>query len=147
MIGEVIDGHMGYVFLWGIFVKGAFMRGTLTYLYGFFQLLLCQFPLTLVYANMVDYKFRQELVGPPMKRTRFQIIWPRIPFFLIITVEILLAIAYVLSYGVVSMVLGPLRIWSVILHILLFHQVINLRPNSLRSGAQIWIGELRTATE
>ncbi|XP_065078386.1 transmembrane protein 62-like isoform X2 [Ochlerotatus camptorhynchus] len=49
--GEVIDGHVGIVFVWGIFVNGTFLPGTLTYFYGFFQLLFCQFPLIVIYAS------------------------------------------------------------------------------------------------
>lgn len=48
---EVIDGHMGVVFVWGIFVNGSFIPGTLQYLYGFCQLMLCQFALINVFAN------------------------------------------------------------------------------------------------
>lgn len=33
--GEVIDGHWGVVFLWGILVRGSFQPGTLTYMYVF----------------------------------------------------------------------------------------------------------------
>jgi hypothetical protein len=51
---EVIDGYFSAIFVWGIFVKDAFLPGTLTYLYGFLQLTLCQFPLIHVYANSVD---------------------------------------------------------------------------------------------
>lgn len=56
MIGEVIDGHMGYVFSWGIFVNGGYVPVYLTYLYGFFQLMLSQFPLTIIFANIVYRK-------------------------------------------------------------------------------------------
>lgn len=53
-IGELIDGHIGVIFAWGLFVKGSYLPGSLTYLYGFFQLLFCQFPLIIIYANSVD---------------------------------------------------------------------------------------------
>lgn len=51
--GEVIDGHLGIVFVWGIFVNGSFLPGTLTYFYGFFQLMFCQLPLIVIYASNV----------------------------------------------------------------------------------------------
>lgn len=137
-VGEIIDGHWGWVFMWGIFVKGAFMPGTLSYLYGFFQLLFCQLPLIVIYANMVDFKFREEFSGVTRKRTRFQSFWPHLPFILIITVELALAVFYFIAYGSVSFVLGPIRTWSVILHMILFHQAYNLKPKSLRSGMAVW---------
>lgn len=147
-VGEVVDGHLGWVFLWGIFVKGVFMEGNLTYLYGFFQLMFCQFPLIFIYASMVDYKFRQEVKGGAeggrVKRTRCQKFWPHIPFAFIITVEVILAVFYFIAYGTVSFVMGPLRTWSVILHIVLFHQAYTLNARvSLRSGMAIWAGDVK----
>lgn len=141
MVGEVIDGHTGWVFMWGIFVKGVFLPGTLSYLYGFVQLMLCQLPLIYIFACMVDWKYKQAFRGSPLakkKKSTFQTFWPHLPFTLIILVEIILAIFFLLAYGPTSFVLGPLRTWSVVLHIFLFHQAYRLEEKSLRSGMLVW---------
>lgn len=36
---EVLDGHIGYYFSWGMFVKGSFIPGTLNYWYGLHQVI------------------------------------------------------------------------------------------------------------
>ena len=36
-IGEVIDGHSGACFAFGVFVDGHFLEGSLTYVVGFLQ--------------------------------------------------------------------------------------------------------------
>lgn len=36
-IGEVIDGHSGACFAFGVFVDGYFLEGSLTYVVGIFQ--------------------------------------------------------------------------------------------------------------
>lgn len=36
-MAEVIDGHTGLMFVWGLYVKGALLPGSLTYVYGIFQ--------------------------------------------------------------------------------------------------------------
>lgn len=143
MVGEVIDGYTGWVFMWGIFVKGTFFPGTLTYLYGFNQLLLCQMPLLMVYAGMLDHKFRNEWNGrgqPQLKKnkTNCQAFWPHLPFALIIIVEVVLAGFYLVEYGIMSLLLCPLRFWSVVVHMYLFHQVYRLEEKSVREGIAVW---------
>lgn len=142
MVCEVIDGHLGWVFMWGIFVKGQFFPGTLSYLYGFTQLMFCQGPFHLVLGSMVDYKFRRGFIGVELKtKTTFQKIWPRVPFILIIVVEIILAILYGYQYGATGFVLGPLRTWSVALHLYLFYRAYHLKPHELAAGMSIWSNE------
>lgn len=51
--GEIIAGHFGIIFSWGVFVNETFIPGSFTYAYGFIQMFSCQFPLTLVLANNV----------------------------------------------------------------------------------------------
>ena len=36
-IGELVDGHLGVSAVWGVYVNGAFVPGTLTYIYGLIQ--------------------------------------------------------------------------------------------------------------
>lgn len=56
-VGDVITGHTGVVFVWGIFVKNGFLPGFQTYLHGFYQLFLCQFPLIFIYASIVYNRY------------------------------------------------------------------------------------------
>lgn len=56
-VGEVLEGHIGAIFSWGIIVNGTFIPGLFTYVYGFIQMILCQIPLTLVLANCADERY------------------------------------------------------------------------------------------
>ena len=36
-VGELLEGYIGVVFVWGMFVYGSYLPVCLTYLYGIFQ--------------------------------------------------------------------------------------------------------------
>lgn len=36
-VGEIMSDYIGLVCVWGIYVKGAFLPGSLTFFYGIFQ--------------------------------------------------------------------------------------------------------------
>lgn len=131
-IGEVIDGHMGIIFSWGIYVNGGYLPGSLTYLYGFFQLLLCQFPLICIFANCVDTRYRQYVgLAEPAKGYCGRKCL-HAPFFIIIAVEVILAIFFWNAYGTLAFLLGPFRTWSVVMNAVLWHVARNIPDNCLR---------------
>lgn len=133
--GELIDGHFGVIFVWGIFVNGAYLPGSLTFLYGFLQLLLCQVPLTIIFANCVETRYYQH-IGLPSKHHRLPLCslkkLAHAPFYLIITVEIILAVFFWNAYGVVAFLIGPFRTWSVVLNISLWYMARNVPDKCLR---------------
>jgi hypothetical protein len=127
-ITEVIDNHLAVVFLWGIFVNNAFLPGTLQYFYGFFQLLLCQFPLIFIFAENIWNRYNETKTAKSILKSTFK----NMPFFLIMLVEIILAIYYWTAYGTFVFLITPLRTWSVILNITLWYQSKYLPNSSLR---------------
>uniref|UniRef100_A0A2M3ZKX5 Putative transmembrane protein 62 n=1 Tax=Anopheles braziliensis TaxID=58242 RepID=A0A2M3ZKX5_9DIPT len=135
-IGEIIDGHMGVVFVWGIFVNNAFLPGTLTYLYGFFQLMLCQLPLTIIFANNTTRRFYRR----DMEKNHgwIETLWKNATFILIMTVEVLLAAIFWHSYGLLAFIIAPLRVWSIVMNIILWHQSRYIPEKCLRSAAAVW---------
>lgn len=54
VVGEVIDGHVGAVFAWGMIVNNSFLPGSFTYAYGFLHILSFQLPLTLILAHDIE---------------------------------------------------------------------------------------------
>lgn len=134
-IGEVVDGHMGIVFLWGIFVNGNFLPGSLTYLHGFLQLLLCQVPLLFIYSNCVEVRYYQ-FIG--VRAENHQVPWcswrrlSNAAFYFIISVEIILAIIFWNSYGTLAFLIGPFRTWSVVLNAALWYSARNIPDHCLR---------------
>lgn len=135
-IGEVIDGHIGVVFVWGIFVNNAFLPGTLTYLYGFFQLMLCQLPLTIIFANNVTRRFYRR--GTEKNYGWMVALWRNAPFILIMAVEVLLAGIFWNSYGLLAFIITPLRAWSILLNVVLWYQSRYIPEKCLRSAATVW---------
>lgn len=132
-IGEVIDGHLGIIFSWGIYIKGGYLPGSLTYLYGFFQLLFCQLPLIWIYARCVENRYlcytgiRQEKF-----RGKISFCTEHSPFIIIIIIEIVLAIFFWQAYGTMAFLLGPFRTWSILLNVSLWHLARNLPDKCLR---------------
>ncbi|XP_058450180.1 transmembrane protein 62-like [Malaya genurostris] len=136
--GEIIDGHMGIVFVWGIFVNGAFLPGTLTYLYGFFQLAFCQLPLIVIFASNSQKRFYRGPSSGEKKLNFLAASWQNLPFILIMTVELLLALIFWNAYGTLAFMITPLRTWSILLNLLLWYQSKNLPMKCLRSAAAVW---------
>lgn len=130
--GEVVDGHWGWIFAWGIYVNGGYLPGSLTYLYGFFQLVMCQLPLMCIFGQCVDERYRR-LVGVPEKMRNG---WTRrcahVPFALIVAVEVVLAVFFWNAYGPLAFVCGPFRTWSVVLHVVLWWIARRVPDESIR---------------
>lgn len=134
-ICEVIDDHYGVVFLWGIYVDGTYMPGTLTYLYGSFQLLLCQFPVICILAKCVEKRYF-NVIGMPLKKHRGSICSPRklsqAPFYIIVGAEIGLAITFAYNYGMLAFLITPFRTWSIVLNLMLWYSVKRLPEHCMR---------------
>lgn len=137
-IGHIIDGHMGIIFSWGMFVKGHFLPGTLSYLYGYFQLMFCSFPLVFIYAQVVWDRYNILLVP---EKQRPKTIWSRtfeyLPFCTVLLTEIVLAGFFWSIYGPLSAFLGPLRTWSMVLHCALFYWAKTLPKYTLKSAMTV----------
>jgi hypothetical protein len=55
-----------------------------------------------------------------------------LPFVVVLTLQMKFAYSFWLAYGTVAFLLGPLRTWSVLLGIVLWHQATTLQENTLR---------------
>ncbi|XP_075974163.1 transmembrane protein 62-like [Anticarsia gemmatalis] len=122
-IGELIDGHVGAIFAWGILIRGAFLPEPFTYMYGSVQLMFVQIPLILVLAHCLDYR----LFGFHVRGVRRLI--QNLPFVFLLSIQLLLAYFFWLEYGTMSFMFGPLRTWSIALSILLWYKTLNLPPD------------------
>ncbi|GAB0096777.1 Neurotransmitter-gated ion-channel ligand-binding domain [Sergentomyia squamirostris] len=136
--GDIIDGHFGVVFMWGIVVDGIILPGSLTYLYGFFQLLFCQLPLLFVYGSILDRRYRHTINPPIRIKGRLRKCLQHLPFLIIMIVEFVLLYFHWSSYGFVSMIIAPLRTWSLILNLALWYQAQYIPDKCLHSGFAAW---------
>lgn len=133
-IVEVVDGHMGYVFFHGIYLNnGGYIPNALSCLYGFFQLMLCQLPMTFIVATLVNKRYCKYM--GIQRKTKSSALFRKFihaPFVVITLVEIILAIVFATDYGLVALLLSPFRTWSVIMNIVLWLMARNIPYESLR---------------
>ncbi|XP_045625746.1 transmembrane protein 62 [Procambarus clarkii] len=136
-VGEVIEDHIGVVFAWGTFVNRSYLPGSLTYAYGFFQLLCFHFPLTLAVAHCIDFRFWSLYIDPLCSFPRY--LCRHVCLLFLVTIQMITAYFFWLAYGTMAFVLGPLRTWSAILGMVLWHQSSTMHKDLLRGAAEIWI--------
>ncbi|PSN33115.1 hypothetical protein C0J52_15540 [Blattella germanica] len=139
-----IEGHTGVIFAWGTVINGAYLPGSFTYAYGFLQMCTFQLPFTLVLAQCVDHRYRSHLLGKP--HSLLDRLCHHLPFVVILTLQMAFAYFFWLAYGTMAFLLGPLRTWSVLLGIILWHQVTILPEKSLRDAASVWGNRHMTAS-
>lgn len=128
---EVLDGHIGVYFVWGIFVKGHFVAGTLNWWYGFYQLMFFQFPLMLIIAGVAHRRFKDFLKcdkSSPLVITSTEpespkrIMYKNVAFIILLLAEISLALLYINQNGLLFAFIAPMRIWGIALTCFLFYQ-------------------------
>lgn len=120
-VAELLEDHLGVVFIWGMYVNGSFLPGSLAYFYGVFQIITFHIPLLMYLGYMMlfirDDKNRNE---------KFQFLrrlWHLyIPFgALLIFQTFITLIEFPAAYGTKAMVLGPVRTGSVFLALISNH--------------------------
>lgn len=129
---SVIDGHDGIIFAWGIYVQGNLLPGSFTYFYASLQLLFCQFPLVWIFSLRLAERYF-EVLGMPSKNHRG---WckkfSRALFYLIIVIEIAIAIIMGILYGIIAFFTGVTRTWSVAFHLYLYYSARHVPSKALR---------------
>ncbi|CAH0714521.1 unnamed protein product, partial [Brenthis ino] len=119
-IGELIDGHIGAIFAWGILIKGVFLPEPFTYMYGSVQLMFVQIPLMFILANCLEMRLAHcNLKG-------FRGLLRNLPFIILLSIQSLLAYFFWLEYGTLSFLLSPLRTWSIGLSVTLWYKILTL---------------------
>jgi len=119
---EVLDGHIGYAFLWGTFVKGTFVPGTLSYWYGLHQMMFFQLPLTVILAGVLKRRYNTFIAGGMVDTSMWVVLKKNLPFVALLIAETLLAIFYLIQNGIVSFLIAPVRVWGLLFSVFLFYQ-------------------------
>lgn len=119
---EILDGNIGYNFLWGIFVSNQFVPGTLNYWYGFHQLVWFQFPLMIILAGVLRASYKRSLLNERVTESFLTALKHNLAFVALIIAELGLAMFYIIQNGFFAFLIAPLRVWSVIFSIWLFYQ-------------------------
>jgi hypothetical protein len=127
---EILDGHVGYNFLWGIFVNGHYVPGTLNWWYGLHQLLWFQFPLMIILAGVLKRSYKRSLLGDRTNEGFLSALRSNLPFVALMIAELSLAAFYFIQNGILAFLIAPLRVWSVLFSIWLFYQSYFKIPDS-----------------
>lgn len=125
---EVLDGTIGYYFVWGTFVKGELVPGTLNWWYGFHQLIFFQLPLMIIISGVLQRRFKRFLKknqDQPLTQNQDSLlhtIFDNLPFVALLIAESLLAIFYLIQNGILAFCIAPIRVWGIALTLYLFRE-------------------------
>ncbi|XP_076013792.1 transmembrane protein 62 [Genypterus blacodes] len=123
-IGEMIDGHSGACFAFGVFIDGYFLEGSLTYVVGVVQLLFFNMPLTCYLCWSLHHRcrgntFRSHLLRPGC---RWRTLALHLIMLLLLTWQAQSCYFLLETYGAMAFLLSPVRTWALGLGLLLVHR-------------------------
>ncbi|XP_075225591.1 transmembrane protein 62-like isoform X2 [Lycorma delicatula] len=138
-VGEIIENHVGIIFVWGTVINGSFLPGSFTYAYGFAQLVIFQFPLILYLSHHLDRRLngRSHLHNSNKALIFMNYLWKIFPFIIIISVQVLFTYSFWLEYGGMAVLLGPLRLWSIFYALWLIYFAHVIPEVAIRSAASL----------
>ncbi|XP_050451450.1 transmembrane protein 62-like isoform X2 [Cataglyphis hispanica] len=137
-VGEIIEDHIGVIFIWGIFIGNRYLPGGFTYAYGYFQLCCFYLPLMLIMAHRVDRRLQEAENPARQTMSKFRLIWHYGPTWILILIQSIMAYILYLEYGIIAILLCPLRTGSIIIAALLCYYVNTMPLSCLRSAASVW---------
>ncbi|XP_012992787.2 transmembrane protein 62 isoform X2 [Esox lucius] len=137
-IGELIDGHSGACFSFGVFIDGHFLEGSLTYVVGFMQLLFFNMPLTCylcwsLHLRSRGNSFRSHFSGPAC---RWKTLAVHAVMLLLLVWQAYSCYFLLETYGPLAFFLSPVRTWAVGLALLLVYWAWRGPTPRLRSNAK-----------
>uniref|UniRef100_A0A672PWM7 Transmembrane protein 62 n=1 Tax=Sinocyclocheilus grahami TaxID=75366 RepID=A0A672PWM7_SINGR len=111
-IGEVIDGHNGACFAFGVFVDGHFLEGSLTYVLGVIQVLFFNMPLTYYLCWSLHHRcrgtsFRSHFCRPG---SRWMTLAMHIGMLVLMIWQAYSCYFLLETYGLLAFFLSPVRI-------------------------------------
>ncbi|CAH1174265.1 unnamed protein product [Phaedon cochleariae] len=121
-IGYLVEDHIGVVFAWGIFVNGTFIPDGLAYIYGSFELVTFQLPLTIILANAVYQRFYD--LKPTLGKTPSFLskLCLHLVFTVLLLIQLIFSYMFWLEYGGMALLFSVIRTWSVIVGTVLIYQ-------------------------
>ncbi|CAJ1074457.1 transmembrane protein 62 isoform X1 [Xyrichtys novacula] len=123
-IGELIDGHSGACFAFGVFIDGHFLEGSLTYVVGVVQLLFFNMPLTLYLCWSLHHRcrgstFRSHFLRPGC---RWRTLAVHVFMLLLLTWQAHSCYFLLETYGPTAFFLSPVRTWALGLSLILVYR-------------------------
>uniref|UniRef100_A0A8C7GXJ1 Transmembrane protein 62 n=1 Tax=Oncorhynchus kisutch TaxID=8019 RepID=A0A8C7GXJ1_ONCKI len=123
-IGELIDGHSGACFAFGVVIDGHFLEGSLTYVVGVGQLLFFNMPLTCylcwsLHLRSRGNSFRSHFLRPGY---RWKTLGVHMAMLLLLAWQGYSCYFLLETYGPLAFFLSPVRTWAVGISLLLVYR-------------------------
>ncbi|KAL7873337.1 hypothetical protein AOLI_G00124080 [Acnodon oligacanthus] len=123
-IGEVIDGHTGACFAFGVFVDGHFLEGSLTYVVGVIQLVFFNMPLTCylcwsLHQRCRGCSFRSHFCRPGC---RWRTLVVHLAMLLLLIWQAYSCYFLLETYGLLAFFLSPVRTWALAMGLFLVYK-------------------------
>ncbi|MBN3286248.1 TMM62 protein, partial [Polyodon spathula] len=132
-IGEMIDGHSGACFAFGVFVKGHFLEGGLTFVVGVVQVIFFNIPLTCYLCWSVYLRCRGNCFRTHFWRVgRVQTLVVNMVMLALLLCQAYSCYSLLETYGTTACLLSPLRTWALVLGLLLIRYAWTCHPPRLR---------------
>ncbi|XP_030070370.1 transmembrane protein 62 isoform X2 [Microcaecilia unicolor] len=140
-VGEIIDGHVGVCFAFGVFVKGQFFQGSVTYFVGLLQLAFFNLPLMAYLCWCMLLRCQGHNFCSHVRSGRqFLSIPIHIFVFLLLIWQVYSCYFLLQAYGILSFFFSPMRTWLVLMTLLLTRRTWTLGSSELKT----YILEMKT---
>ncbi|XP_025424702.1 transmembrane protein 62-like isoform X2 [Sipha flava] len=134
-VGELVTDSIGWVFPWGIYVKGKLIKDSYIYVYGFGQIITFQFPLTCILSHRLD-KRMQTLPNIQYTLVNSPYIYIDLLFFFLIIWQIVCCVWFWGAYGWIATIFGPLKTWSIFIALWLWNEIRNISIREIRYATE-----------
>ncbi|XP_061599197.1 transmembrane protein 62 [Cololabis saira] len=123
-IGDLIDGHSGACFAFGVFIDGHFLEGSLTYIVGVIQLLFFNMPLTSYLCWSLHQRCRGNTLRSHFMRPGrcWRPLAVHLSMLLLLTWQAHSCYFLLETYGLTAFFLSPVRTWALGLGLLLVYR-------------------------
>uniref|UniRef100_A0AAY4BBD1 Transmembrane protein 62 n=1 Tax=Denticeps clupeoides TaxID=299321 RepID=A0AAY4BBD1_9TELE len=117
--GQVVDGHSGVCFAFGVFVDGHFLEGSLTYIVGSLQLVFFNIPLTCYLCWSLHLRCRGNSFRAHF---HWRTAWVHVAMLALLLWQGYSCYVLLETYGRLAFLLSPVRTWALLLGLLLAYR-------------------------
>ncbi|XP_064421286.1 transmembrane protein 62 [Latimeria chalumnae] len=140
-VGEVIEGHIGALFVFGVLVNGHFLEGSSTFVVGVLQIVFFNLPLMCYLCWSLLLRCHGHCFCSHIQHLGKLRTFPVHLFMLLLLLWQAYSCYFMLgTYGFMAFCLSPLRIWSLLLALALICQTWTFNDFRIRT----YIAEMKT---
>ncbi|KAM9556475.1 transmembrane protein 62 isoform 2-T2 [Guaruba guarouba] len=133
-VGEVIDGHVGACFSFGVFVGGSFLQGSLTFVVGILQMLFFNLPLMAYLCWCLLLRCQGHSFCSHIRQVRhIMAVLVHLAMTLLLAWQVYSCYFLQRTYGMLAFFLSPMRTWLVVLTSALIYKTWTLKSSELRT--------------